>query len=419
MEPATHIEPPDWMQDPETVSVFAALAAPARFVGGCVRDTLLGRPVTDIDIATALPPPAVMERLAAAGIKAVPTGFDHGTVTAVTAHRHFEITTLRIDVRTDGRRAEVAFTDDWTADAWRRDFTVNGLYCDRDGAVYDPVGGLDDLRARRVRFVGDPRQRIAEDVLRLLRFFRFHAQFGEPPLDASGLAACRETARLLPALAGERVSHELKRLLGAPEPATTLVVMSGNGILEHVLPEAKSIDRLSALVTVEGNCSAGGDPIRRLAAMLEVDAAGALAVAERLRLSNAERSRLVALAAAVERIDPDAGAGRQREMLYRDGADLWCDRVLIDWADDISRGVAQDRQRSDAWRSAYALPESDPPPAFPLRGKDALNLGVPAGPAVGEMLGAVERWWIAGGLRADRKACLARLETVARSDAQG
>lgn len=412
MEPATRIEPSDWMCDPETVSVFEALAAPARFVGGCVRDMMLGRQVTDIDIATTLPPDEVTRRLAAAGIRAVPTGIDHGTITAVTAHRHFEITTLRIDVRTYGRRADVAFTDDWAADAARRDFTVNALYCDRDGAVYDPVGGLDDLHARRVRFVGDPDQRIAEDVLRLLRFFRFHAQFGEAPLDPGGLTACRAAAHLLPSLAGERIAHELRKLLLTADPATTLVIMAGNGVLAPVLPEAKAIDRLAALITVEG-IVAGADALRRLAAMLETDAGGAEAVADRLRLSRADRTRLVALSTAVQRIDPDAAAATLREGLYRAGADLWGDRVLIDWADEISRGAMPDRRRSDAWRAAFELPERDPPPVFPLRGRDALELGISPGPAVGEQLAAVESWWINGGFTADRAACLDRLAALA------
>ena len=415
MEPALHIDPPDWMRDAETVSVFEALAAPARFVGGCVRDVLLGRPVTDIDIATTLQPAEVMNRLAAAGLRAVPTGFDHGTVTAVTAHRHFEITTLRIDVRTDGRRAEVAFTEDWAADAARRDFTVNALYCEGDGAVYDPVGGLADLKARRLRFVGDPAQRLAEDVLRLLRFFRFHAQFGEPPLDGAGLAACRAAAGRLPSLAGERIAAELHKLLVTADPATTLVMMSANGILAPILPEAKAIDRLAALVTVEG-IAASADALRRLAAMLETDATGAAAIAQRLHLSTADRTRLVALCDTATRLDPDLAGAAMREMLYRQGPDLWRDRVLVDWADEVSRGVPQDRRRSDAWRAAYCLPERDPPPPFPLRGRDALDFGVEPGPRVGDLLAAVEAWWIAGGFSADRPACLARLGALASGE---
>lgn len=412
MEPATRIEPPDWMRDPETGAVLDALAAPARFVGGCVRDLLLGRAVTDIDIATTLPPADVVRRLEAAGIRAVPTGFDHGTVTAVTPHRHFEITTLRIDVRTDGRRAEVAFTEDWAADAARRDFTVNALYCERDGAVYDPVGGLADLWARRIRFVGDPDQRLVEDVLRLLRFFRFFAQFGEPPLDAAGLAACRAAAPRLASLAGERIANELRKLLAAADPATTLVTMSANGILAPILPETKAIDRLAALVTIEG-VVATADPLRRLAAMVEADCDAAAAIAHRLHLSNAERDRLVALCGGMAPVDPEAAAAVQRIALYRHGAELWRDRVLIDWADEVARGIPQDRRRSDVWRAVWDLPERDPPQAFPLRGRDVLDIGVPPGPRVGELLAAVEAWWIEGDFAAGRAECLARLAALA------
>jgi poly(A) polymerase len=414
MAAVTRIEPPDWMRDPETAAVIGALAAPARFVGGCVRDALLGRKVTDIDIATALPPGAVMARLAAAGIRAVPTGIDHGTVTAVTAHRHFEITTLRIDVRTDGRHAEVAFTEDWAADAARRDFTCNALYSDADGTIYDPVGGLADLQARRVRFVGDPDQRLTEDVLRLLRFFRFNAQFGEGPLDRDGLVACQAAAGRLPSLAGERVATELRKLLAASAPATTLVIMSGNGILAPILPEAKAIDRLAALVTVEG-VVAQADPLRRLVAMVETDAVGAAAIAGRLRLSTAERTRLVALCDAAVRVDPEGTVASLRTLLYRLGPDLWRDRVLLDWADEISRGMPQERRRSDLWRAAWELPEADPPPVFPLRGSDALALGVPAGPQIGTLLESVEAWWIAGDFSADRSACLDQLAEGVRN----
>lgn len=415
MEPARHIEPVDWMRDPETLSVFAALEAPARFVGGCVRDVLLDRPVTDIDIATTLTPDEVMRQLADAGLRAVPTGFDHGTVTAVTANHHFEITTLRIDVRTDGRRAEVAFTDDWVADARRRDFTVNALYCEPDGALYDPVGGLADLAARRIRFVGDPDQRIAEDVLRLLRFFRFYAQFGEPPFDAAGLTACRAAAGKLTTLPGERVSNEMRKLLLAGDPAPTLVTMSANGILAPILPEAKAIDRLAALVTLEG-IVATADPVRRLAAAIETDGAGAAAIGERWRLSNEERRRLVALCGGAA-VDPDWPRPRLRAALYRSGADLWRDRALVSWADDIARGTVQDRRRSDAWRAVYDLPEIAPLPDFPLRGRDALDRGVPAGPRVGDLLAMVENWWIEGDFAANRQACLARLDALVETEA--
>ena len=358
MEPVTHIEPQSWMTAPATAAVMAALGVGqsnglvALFVGGCVRDSLLAREVGDIDIATALAPQEVTRRLRAAGLKVVPTGLAHGTVTAVVEDRHFEITTLRVDVETHGRHATVAFTDDWIADAQRRDFTVNALFADSAGAIFDPVGGLADLQAGRIRFVGNAEQRIREDVLRLLRFFRFYAQLGTPTPDREAIAACAKLADLLPTLSGERVAAETFKLLAAADPATTMTLMSANGVLQHFLPEAKEIDRLAALVTVEGIVEPA-DPLRRLAAGLKVDAAGADALSDRFRLSNADRSRLIALATRDSLIKTEMSEETRRAALYRLGANGWRDRVLIDWAEEIALGTPQDRQTTDAWRDLY------------------------------------------------------------------
>ena len=419
MEPVTHIRPQSWMTAPTTASVMAALNAGettglvALFVGGCVRDSVLGREVGDIDIATALAPDIVSKRKEDAGLKAVPTGLEHGTITAVVEARHFEITTLRVDVDTDGRRATIAFTDDWVADAERRDFTVNALYADGAGAIFDPVGGLADLKAGRIRFVGDAEQRIREDVLRLLRFFRFYAQFGTPPPDRDAISACAKLANLLPTLSGERVAAETLKLLTAADPATTMTLMSANGVLQHFLPEAKNIDRLAALVTVDGVVDRA-DPLRRLAAGLKVDAVGADAIAARLRLSKVDRVRLRELVAIDRRLDRDMSTEQMRVALYRLGADVWRDRVLIDWAEEISVGAAQDRHVTDAWRELYDLAVEWTPPTFPLQGHDVLALGVAAGPAVGRHLATVEEWWIAGDFISDREACLAELRELVR-----
>ena len=417
MEPVTQIQPPPWMTAPATVAVMAALRAGdetglvALFVGGCVRDSLLDREAGDIDIATVLAPEIVTERLQAAGLKVVPTGPAHGTVTAVTEGRHFEITTLRVDVDTDGRHATVAFTDDWAADAQRRDFTVNALFADSAGAVFDPVGGLADLKAGRVRFVGIAEQRIREDVLRLLRFFRFYAQFGSPPPDKEAIAACANLADLLPTLSGERVAAEAFKLMAAADPATTMTLMSANGVLAHFLPEAKEIDRLAALVTVEGVVEQS-DPLRRLAAGLKVDAAGADAIADRFRLSNADRSRLRELVATDRRVHRDMNTRARQAALYRLGAAGWRDRVLMDWAEEVALGTPQDNALTKAWRELYNLSDEWTPPAFPLQGNDVLSLGVEAGPVVGRHLAAVEEWWIAGGFAAGRDACLNKLRTL-------
>ncbi len=424
MQPAERIEPKAWMRSPAVRRVVEALTAngpPARFVGGCVRDMLLDRDVSDVDIATPLLPAEVMDRLKKAGVRTVPTGIEHGTVTAVvddpdSPFKHFEITTLRADVETDGRRATVAFIDDWAADAGRRDFTLNALYADGDGAIYDPVGGLEDLRARRVRFVGDAQQRITEDVLRLLRFFRFQAVYGRAPADKAALAACTAMAPLLVSLPGERVAHELLRLLGAQDPAPVLSLMAGQGILKLVLPEALVIDRLAALVPIEDR-TVGGDPLRRLAAMLATDEGGAGPAAERLRLSNAQKSRLAAMAKIPLDLDKVVSPPAQRALLYRLGKADFVDSVLLAWADQVAKGVVQDQGRDEAWQALLALAGQWPPPLLPVRGGDVRALGVARGPAIGRLLRELEEWWIAGDFSADREACLARLGEMVAADA--
>src|SRR5437588_6868011 len=285
------------MVAPPTRAVIGALAdagIAARFVGGCVRDALLGRAIADIDIATPARPEEVIAALEKAGIKPVPTGIEHGTITAVVSTpepRHFEITTLRRDVETYGRRARVAFNADWAEDAARRDFTINAIYLDPNGTLHDPVGGIADLEAHRVRFVGDPAQRIAEDVLRVLRYYRFEARFGTGTGDAAARAACRAAVPQLPNLSAERVAQELIRLLAVPDPLPALRMMAEDGVLAAIAPEATRLDRLQRLLALEPM----PDPLRRLAGLIEIDAAGATALADRLRLSNEQRDRLVGL----------------------------------------------------------------------------------------------------------------------------
>jgi poly(A) polymerase len=390
---AARILPQPWMEAAETRAVLAALGG-GRFVGGCVRDALLGRAVGDIDIATPLTPEEVTRHLTAAAIKVVPTGLAHGTVTAVAAGRPFEITTLRRDVETDGRHARVDFTDDWAEDAKRRDFTMNALFLDADGAVFDPVGGLADLHARRVRFVGDPMTRIGEDVLRILRFYRFHAHYGAGDPDPAARTACRASAHLLPNLSRERVAGELMKLLAAPDPMPTLRLMEEDGVLAAILPEARRLDRLGALIPLEPM----PDPIRRLAALID---GGAEEVAERLRLSTADRERLVTLAVPRVPIDLAGDEPAQHRALYRLGANRYRDLVLL-------RGA--ESGHTDRARALLALAERWPVPKFPLRGADVTKAGVPSGPAVGRLLGEIEAWWQEGDFRADRAQCLAELK---------
>src|SRR6202022_3336178 len=316
IEASRGIAPQPWMTEPATLAVLGALAAggaQARFVGGSVRDALLGRPIGDIDIATPAVPERVIELLEKRGIKVVPTGLAAGTGAAMagTPPRHFEMTTLRRDVETYGRRARVAFDADWAADAARRDFTINAIFLAPDGTIYDPVSGFADLQARRVRFVGDPATRIAEDVLRLLRYYRFEARFGAGDGDPEARAACRAAAHLLPTLSGERVSQELVKLLETQDPIAALRMMQEDGVLAVVLPEARHIERLRQMIAIEPE----PDQLRRLAALVEGDGEGALSRVAGVVFANTWRDRLHGLAPPWP-ADPQEDARSQRRSLY-------------------------------------------------------------------------------------------------------
>lgn len=348
-----------------------------RFVGGAVRDTLLDIPVADLDLATALSPEAVLARLRAAGIRAVPTGLQHGTITAVLDSGPVEVTTLRRDVATDGRHATVAFTDDWREDAARRDFTINALYADPgSGALFDFFGGLDDLAARRVRFIGDPLRRIAEDHLRILRFFRFLARFGDTP-DPDGLDACTARARDLMALSRERIRDELLKLLVAREAVAVVALMLERGILAPVVPEIATAERLAALAAREAQFGVPPDPIRRLAALLPPDAAGGDLIGARLKFSNAQRKRLV-LALT------DGGTDDARALAYRIGRESAEDRLLL---------AAEDAALAAGWAalSGWEVPR------LPLTGGALVARGLAKGPDVARALRAIEDRWIAEG----------------------
>jgi poly(A) polymerase len=409
MKPAEKIALQPWMLSAETRQVVDALAAEgaeARFVGGCVRDAVLGRAVKDIDIATPLVPAEATRLLEAAGIKVVPTGIDHGTVTAVVAHRPYEITTLRRDVETYGRRARVAFTDDWQADAARRDFTMNALSCRPNGEIFDYFGGLKDLRQGRVRFVGAAEERIREDVLRLLRFYRFLAHYGRGTPDAAARKACRAMAGQLPGLSAERLRDETLKLLRAPAPHDVLVLMHNDRVLAAYLPQASEIERLARVVAIErrfGVRVRAGDPIRRLAALLR-DPARAGEVALRLRFSNKDRARLEAMRDDAE-FAPPADERAIRRDCYRHGPELLVDRALLYWAE---RGAPDNA----ALERILDAVEGWEPPALPVNGEDVLALGVPTGEAVGSALRQVEEWWIGEDFRPGRDETLARLKQV-------
>ncbi len=424
--PVGAITPQPWMIAPETRAVFAALetaGGEARFVGGCVRDALLRRPVKDIDIATHLPPERAMAALEAAGIHAIPTGLAHGTVTAVVDRTHFEITTLRRDLETDGRRARVAFTDDWTTDAARRDFTINALFCTLDGTVFDPFGGMEDLADGRVRFVGNARQRCEEDLLRVLRFFRFHAHYGRPPIDRDALAACRALAPRLPELSGERVRNELFTILLAPDPATAVLLMRDERVLAPILPEAGAVGRLRLLSWLESTAlrmdGIAPDAPRRLAALIDTDSAGAEMVADRLRVSNRQRARLVALAAPSDGLSPDLARRDLRRLLHHQGSDLTVDRLLLAWAAAMAEQPRAGPDANGLWLALLEEALAWTPVVFPLRGRDALGLGVAHGPRVGDLLRAVRLWWEEADFQPDRSACLDKLRQLAAEEARG
>ncbi|WP_241771219.1 CCA tRNA nucleotidyltransferase, partial [Acidisphaera rubrifaciens] len=353
--PARWIDPPDFLVRPALAEILSALPG-ARVVGGAVRDALAGRPVADIDVATPEPPARVTERLEAAGLRVVPTGLAHGTVTAVTPDGPVEVTTLRRDEATDGRHAVVAFTADWRADAARRDFTINALSLRPDGAVFDYFGGLADLDAGRVRFVGDPAQRIAEDYLRILRYFRFQARYGRVPPDAATAAALRAGVPGLARLSAERVWGELRRILVIPDPLSALRLMAALGVLAAVLPGAV-VDDLAPLIAA----GAPPDPLLRLAALTAEDAA---ALGARLRLANHEQARLETL-----RGTPAPGPGDSDDALRRLLADIPADiAALRAWLAQARHGRDGGAEGWDALRARLAVIER---PVFPLAGRDA------------------------------------------------
>jgi poly(A) polymerase len=390
------------------VRVLDALArgrVVARFVGGSVRNALLGVAIDDIDLAVACKPDDTLRLLIGAGIRAIPTGLEHGTVTAVADGKHFEITSLRRDAETFGRKARVEFTDDWLEDAKRRDFTVNAMFADADGGLYDFFDGRADLAAGRIRFVGAPAERIKEDVLRILRYFRFHAWYGRPPLEPKSFKACVTAAPAMARLSGERVQKEMRRLLEAPDPVPTLRLMAENRILEHWLPELGPLEALVALVALERE-RGEADPWRRLAASLQADSRiGPLA--RRWRLSNAVAERLHAMVAADPAIDADATPQQRRRLLYRLGDELYADRVLLAWAKAVAR--AGGSELAAGFDVALQLARDWPAPSFPLSGADVVAAGMPPSPRIGATLRAMETWWIAGDFAADRAACLAEL----------
>lgn len=413
-DPEVILEAAPWLADPAAAAVLDALETAggpdcARFVGGCVRNALMGRPVVDVDLATRLEPPAVVAALEATGLKAVPTGLDHGTVTAVSGGRGFEITTLRRDVETDGRRAIVAFTSDWAEDAARRDFTLNALYADRRGRVFDPTGqGLAAVREGRIAFVGEAGLRIREDHLRILRYFRFLACYGRGAPDPAAAAACAAQAASLATLPAERVLKELLALLGAADPRPAVRLMADTGVLAQVLPHAGDLARFEGLCEVEGLEGTAPDPLLRLGALFPAAPADVAREAERLRLSGAQRDRLIAAAGREPRLTSWMSPRQMRRALHLLGPDVVRDRLRLAWA------LSPDGPASPDWRGQIAQAQAWTPRTLGLSGADVVAAGARPGPVVGEALRELETWWMDEDFPDDAAVLRERLAAILR-----
>jgi poly(A) polymerase len=398
-----------WLGEPPLGNLLAVLDSDgeeARVVGGAVRNALLREPHGDIDIATTATPQEVIRRVKAAGFKPVPTGIAHGTITVVAGGHPFEVTTLREDIETFGRHATVAFGRDWRRDAERRDFTMNALSASRDGNVHDYVGGLADVAARRVRFIGDAATRIAEDYLRILRFFRFHAAYGDGALDPAGVAACIAGREGLERLSRERIRIEIIKLLAARHPVPALAVMTEAGLLEQVLGGVPLLASFANMMKLEAALGLAGDPVRRLGALAVSVVEDADRLRDRLRLANAEYERLASMADRWWHMSWELGEEGGRVLLYRLGPVRFTDRVLLAWTRSAQGAADQ------PWHALATLPARWTAPAFPLRAAHFIARGVPKGPRLGAALAAAEEAWIAAGFPRDKAALTAIQESV-------
>lgn len=399
----------DWLAAQLVRAIFSALAVEGdevRIVGGAVRNALFGLPVADIDFATTATPETVARRARSAGMKVVPTGIDHGTLTLVSGGEGYEVTTLREDIETDGRHAIVRFGRDWETDARRRDFTVNALSVDSEGKVYDPIGGYPDILAGRIRFIGDAERRIAEDRLRILRFFRFFAEYSRGEIDKDGLSATIRARNGLRELSAERVGQEMHRLVVVARAPETVTIMQESGILPIVLGGVGYLRPFERLAAFEAGLGVAPSIPLRLAALgckVEEDVER---LTERLRLANAERDRMLAAVAAVRSFPAEPDAREARRSLYRLGSEVFRDAVALSVAD--GRAEPDDA----AWGDLYRLPDRWRVPAFPLGGRDVLGEGAPRGPSVGALLRAVEAWWIEQDFAPDAAALKARLQQM-------
>ncbi len=406
----------DWLKAKPLQALFKALnrdGGEARVVGGAVRNTLLGSKVSDVDLATTHLPQETVRLAKEAGFKPVPTGIEHGTITVVVQGHPFEVTTLRQDVETDGRHAKVAFGTDWKADAERRDFTINALYMTADGTIIDDVGGLADIESRTLRFIGDAEQRIREDYLRILRFFRFFAWYGSGRPEADGLRASARLKDGLAQLSAERVWAELKKLLSAPDPSRALLWMRQGGVLNLILPESEKwgIDAIHGLVRTEADLGWQADPLLRLASIVPPDSVRMEEMGKRLKMSNAERARLEAWARA-DAVKPELSEQALKKAIYRGSKQAVLDRIRLAYAAARADAAGSDDAMIRAGGFARLLDAAEryDAPVFPVTGSDLLALGIEKGPGLGEVLRSLETFWIDSGFSLDRAALLDKLD---------
>ncbi|WP_407975716.1 CCA tRNA nucleotidyltransferase [Brucella pseudogrignonensis] len=406
----------NWLRSKTLQALFAALnreGGEVRVVGGAVRNTLLGTKVSDVDLATTHLPEETVRLAKEAGFKPVPTGIEHGTITVVVQGQPFEVTTLRKDIETNGRHAKVAFGTDWKTDAERRDFTINALYATADGDVIDYVGGLADIETKTLRFIGDAEERIREDYLRILRFFRFFAWYGSGRPETDGLRASARLKDGLNQLSAERVWSELKKLLSAPDPSRAMLWMRQSGVLSAILPESEKwgIDAIHGLVRAEADLDWQVDALLRLESIVPPDAARMTELGKRLKMSNAERARLEAWARA-DAIKSETSEQALKKLIYRGSSQAVADRIRLAYASARQEAAASDEAmiRAGGYSRLLDAVEKYEPLVFPVTGGDLLSLGVEKGPGLGEALRDLETLWIDSGFSLDREALLDKLD---------
>lgn len=411
----TSVSGAEWLKNADLQNLFQLLnhsGEEARVVGGAVRNSLLGTSVGDIDVATSWNPQEVVSQARDAGYKAIPTGIEHGTVTVVINGSAFEVTSLRADIETDGRHATVVFGKDWKVDALRRDFTINALYATADGKVIDHVGGLADIEKRALRFIGDPQERIREDYLRIMRFFRFFAWYGAGRPDTDGLKAAARLKDGIHQLSAERIWAELKKLLAAQDPSRALLWMRQAGVLSLILPESEKwgIDAVHGLVQAEKDLNWQADALLRLESLVPPDAARMSELGKRMKMSNAERARLEAWA-RLEPIKPETTDMQLRKLLYHSSRQAVCDHIQLAYAHARFEAVNSDEAmiKAGSYARLLEIAQSFELPVFPVTGSDLLERGFEKGPQLGAALKKLEKLWVASGFQEDREKLLTQL----------